>query len=389
MKTFKGSYLAYLMMYLFYYLAWALFSALISVYLLDLGYKASQVSLVVSFSFVASMVSQPLIGWLNDRFGAKKITGFLLLTSLPGGLVLLTNQNLVAIALAYSWILLLVNGSVPVMEKMATTGPYGYGKIRIWGTFGFALGNQVAGLIYDYIAPQAIFAAFMASMLLALVGIWGTEGTQDDRLTQTAEIKPLEPVRLALFQNKTYLFYLVLAMIVSGVMMAGHTYTPAMLEDSGLSVNLATTVVAISVLCESPLTLFSYKFMDQMTSRQLFTVVLVLVIVQFTVYGLNFGLTAKIGMTLLAKHTSGMLFIMTNMKIVASLVDQRFLITALSFVQVARSLGSILTQYLVGQLLDHGSYSLMCLALAGLGLLVLTLLPFLQLPSGQEKRLFS
>ncbi|MET3557353.1 OHS family lactose permease-like MFS transporter [Streptococcus rupicaprae] len=389
MKIFKDSYLAYLMMYFFYYLAWALFSALISVYLLDLGYKASQVSMVVSFSFVASMLSQPLIGWLNDRFGVKKVTGLLLWSSLPGGLVLLTNQQLTTIALAYSWILLLVNGSVPVMEKIATTSPFSYGKIRIWGTLGFALGNQAAGLIYDYVAPRAIFAAFMVSMFLALVGIWGTEVSEDAHLAQTAEVEVSEPARLALFRNKTYLFYLVLAMIVSGVMMAGHTYIPAMLEDSGLSVNLATTVVALSVLCESPLTLLSYKFMDQMTSRKLFTIVLILVIVQFIVYGLDFGLTAKIGMTLLAKHTSGMLFIMTNMKIVASLVDQRFLITALSLVQVARSLGSILTQHLVGQLLDHGSYSLMCLVLAGLSLLVLGLLTFLKLPSGQEKRLFS
>ena len=38
-------------MYNFYYLSWAIFSALISIYLLDKGFKASEVSLVVSTSF--------------------------------------------------------------------------------------------------------------------------------------------------------------------------------------------------------------------------------------------------------------------------------------------------------------------------------------------------
>jgi OHS family lactose permease-like MFS transporter len=51
----KGSYLSYFLMYMFYYLSMALFSGLISVYLMDKGYSASQVSFVVSCSFILSM----------------------------------------------------------------------------------------------------------------------------------------------------------------------------------------------------------------------------------------------------------------------------------------------------------------------------------------------
>lgn len=68
LKRYKNSYLSYFLMYNFYYLSWAVFSALISVYLLDKGFKASEVSLVVSTSFFASMVFQPFIGMLSDRF---------------------------------------------------------------------------------------------------------------------------------------------------------------------------------------------------------------------------------------------------------------------------------------------------------------------------------
>ena len=48
------------------------FSTLISVYMLDKGYSASQVSLVVSASFFSSMIVQPLMGILNDKIGIKK-----------------------------------------------------------------------------------------------------------------------------------------------------------------------------------------------------------------------------------------------------------------------------------------------------------------------------
>ena len=43
LKCYKNSYLSYFLMYNFYYLSWAVFSALISVYLLDKGFKASEV----------------------------------------------------------------------------------------------------------------------------------------------------------------------------------------------------------------------------------------------------------------------------------------------------------------------------------------------------------
>ena len=43
LKRYKNSYLSYFLMYNFYYLSWAVFSALISVYLLDKGFKASEV----------------------------------------------------------------------------------------------------------------------------------------------------------------------------------------------------------------------------------------------------------------------------------------------------------------------------------------------------------
>ena len=62
LKCYKNSYLSHFLMYNFYYLSWALFSALISVYLMDRGFKASDVSLVVSASFLTSMITQPIIG---------------------------------------------------------------------------------------------------------------------------------------------------------------------------------------------------------------------------------------------------------------------------------------------------------------------------------------
>ena len=50
-KKFYNSYLAYVLVYTFYFLSFALFSSLISVYMLGLGFSAGQTSVVVSVAF--------------------------------------------------------------------------------------------------------------------------------------------------------------------------------------------------------------------------------------------------------------------------------------------------------------------------------------------------
>ena len=49
-KHYKNSYLSYFLMYFFFFFCLAFFSGFISVYLMDQGYSASQVSFVVSCS---------------------------------------------------------------------------------------------------------------------------------------------------------------------------------------------------------------------------------------------------------------------------------------------------------------------------------------------------
>lgn len=117
LKCYKNSYLSYFLMYNFYYLSWAVFSALISVYLLDKGFKASEVSLVVSTSFLTSMIFQPVIGMLSDCFDVKKVNFVLFGLAALGGLAFMFADSLIAIIIGYSFVLTLINGTTPVMEK--------------------------------------------------------------------------------------------------------------------------------------------------------------------------------------------------------------------------------------------------------------------------------
>ncbi len=384
-RKYKNSYLSYFLMYNFYYLSWALFSALISVYLMAKGFKASQVSFVVSASFLASMVTQPVIGTWNDKYDRKKVDTVLFLIACVGGIIFMMSDSLVMITISYSLVLVMINGVNPVMEKLATTSPYSYGKIRIWGTIGYALGSQLAGLIYDNISPEAVFLAFVLTMLLCVAGLLGTEPAEGIHKAENGEKVRI----LDLFKNGKYVYYLGLCVIFYGITNMSNVFIPSMLTDRGLDVGIASVILSIAVLCEAPLVFFSYRFMDKIANKTLLFVAMGLVCVQCAVYGFNLPMPFVILATLIAKHPAGMLYIMVNLKVVNTLIDEKQQITALAFVATLKNLAAIVFQNIAGQVLDATSYSHLFLLCFGCMLGDLALLAFFRIGSGNDKPLFN
>jgi len=384
LERYKNSYLCYFLMYNFYYLSWAIFSALISIYLLDKGFKASEVSLVVSTSFLTSMIFQPVIGMFSDCYDVKKVNFVLFTLAGIGGLAFMFASSLITITIGYSFVLTLINGTNPVMEKIASSSPYQYGKIRIWGTIGYATGSWLAGMIYQLISPSAIFICFIITMILCIIGLLGTQtpselGQNNEEKTKTS----------TLFHNYKYLYYLIIAAIFQGITNMANTYIPAMFQNDGLKVSLVSTILSFAVLCEAPLVLFSHKFMDKLTNKRLLIIAYSMITIQFLCYALNVWLPLKVIITLITKHPSGMLFIMINLKIVSTLVPKEHQITALAFVQTLRNLSSIIFQNIAGQILDISSYQI----LFALSLIVIVvgfvLVILFKVPSGKDQKLFN
>ena len=382
---YKNSYLSYFLMYNFYYLSWALFSALISVYLMGKGFRASEVSFVVSASFLVSMVTQPVIGTWNDRYDMKKVDTALFLAACVGGIIFMLSDSLVMITISYSLVLAVINGVNPVMEKAATASPYSYGEIRIWGTIGYALGSQFAGLLYDRISPESVFIAFVLTMLLCVTGLLGTEPTSGTHKQKNSENVGI----LALFKNGNYVYYLCICVIFYGITNMSNVFIPSMLTDKGLDVEIASMVLSVAVFCEAPLVFFANRFMDKIANKTLLLTAIGLLCMQCAVYAFHLPMPFIILATLIAKHPAGMLYIMVNLKVINTLIDEKRQITALAFVATLKNLAAIVFQNIAGQILDATSYSYLYKICFVCMLGELVLLAFFRIGSGNDKRLFN
>ena len=383
MKKYQGSYFSYFLMYMFYYLSMALFSGLISIYLMDKGYKASDVSLVVSCSFILSMITQPFIGNLCDRYDKKKVNGILLAIAGVFGVLFVLVDNIYLIALIYNIVLAILNGVNPIIERMATVSKHKYGLIRIWGTIGYASGTQVSGLIYRYISPEAMYLFFVLGMVLCSIGIFGTQDARAIEKT-SGEKTSMKDV---LF-NKKLIFYLIIVCIFYGITNVNSLYLPAMYHHSGLTVSQATTVIFIGTMMELPVILLSRFYMNTIGNKQLLMLSFILLVFQFMTYAFIPNVVIQIKMTILTKSVATMAFIMINMKVVATIVDGAHQMSALSIVSTFKSFSSILFQAIAGYLIDLYSYQFFYVFLFVCAIIGLVLCILYKIPSGNEHRLF-
>lgn len=380
MIRYKNSYLSYLLMYFFYFFSLAVFSGYISVYLMDKGYHASQVSMVVSWSFILSMMIQPIVGYLNDHYHQKKLNILILFISAVLGICFIYAQNIYLIALIYSLALGLFNAANPVIENMATLSRFSYGKIRIWGTIGYAVASKVSGVIYDYVSPEAMYIFFTIGLIFCIIGIYGTQNVKQVKIQKKEKTK-------GLFQ-KNFIIYLVIVCLFYAITNTNTTYLPAMFQNIGLSMSTTSSVIFILTLSELPIIYFSHYYMNRLTNKQLLIGIFLLLIIQFLTYTLIQETFIVIIVCIATKAVSTMLFIMVNLKVVSTIVDIKHQMSALAWVQTCRNLGSILFQVVAGYLIDFYSYDIFYLILALLSIAGMIICLFYRIPSGRDQRLF-
>ena len=386
MKKFHNSYAAYMLLYSFYFMSTSLFTTLISVYLMGKHYSATQVSTLVSVAFFLSMIAQPFFGYINERFGIVKMTTFSLGLIIGGVFGFLWAPNLFWLTVFYGLVLVCFNGTAPMMEIFATQSPYAFGKIRVWGTIGYSVGVQIAGWVYHQFSPQAVYYTVLLTIVLSLFCLSAvrmkTSKKREEKMKEPVSIRPL-------LNNRPYLFFIILIGLASGVGNIGHTYIPELLMDSGLPVQLASTVVALSVVVEAPLIFFSDRFMDHWSLRVLIALPIGILFAQYAVYALPSPVFLKVVLTLLSKHTTGMVLIMVSLRFIAQQVNGKDQVLAMAIVQGARYLGTILLQPVAAFCIEKGGYQVMSFLLAGILGTVFLLSFALKMPQGKVQSLFS
>ena len=383
-RRFKGSYFSYVLVFFFFFFCMASFSSVLSVYLSGIGISYSNVGRIVSASGFFAMIMIPTTGYLSDRTRKPRLIGGIMLVCVGIFAMLFSQSRTVALLFLLNGLTMsFISAVQPLLERLSGASKYRYGILRVWGTIGYAVGAQAAGVMIEKFPPVTLFIAVLAGALLCALGFAGAEDPiMDKKKTaeeDAAKVKPEEKPKLSSFlKNPNYLLFLVITVLFWGSSGVNMTYVPILLKDLGIETSLIGTIIFLSTLVEIPLILFSNKFMDRFNGKTLVYVACGLTLFEFLVYGLVSVSWVVVAVVILLKAIATTTYVMIVLKIVSNLVAPEVRTTGLSLVNTSNSIGGIIMQNLGGMMVESLGLSKFYLILAGMITLAIILASFLK-----------
>ena len=384
----KGSYLSYLLAYLCFFFSLSLFSSMMTVYLEGIGKNSGQIAFIMSASGVMTLGLQPLLGYLSDKTRSPRNVSVIATSiSLIGGAAYSFLRNDLTLFIVYGITSAILMSVCLLMERIAIKSPYDYGKIRSWGSFGYAAGCQVAALIYEKISPQAIFIVFLAFAVISIVLFFLLEETKhDDEEAEKKEDISVALVTKSLFSNKAYILFILICFIFQGVSTTAATYFPLLIKATGGNVSTVGTALFISITFEVPVIMYSSKFFKKFKLKALLLIAFGVMLSRFTWYS-TMPSAKAITYVFFFQAFSTMLFAMVTNHALLRLVKEEYFNTALSIsAVVGRGFGVMFFQNILGQMLIGRDLSFLYTSLSIITLLGFIAAIFIPLDGPQEKR---
>ena len=245
--------------------------------------------------------------------------------------------------------------------------------------------NYIRIYFIKNIGAYSLYVFFAIGELLCVIGLLGTQSI----------LPPVEKINekismSSVFKIKHIPYYLIIVCLFYGITNVHHLYLPAMLKQSGLPINNVSNVIFVSTLSEVPVTLLSHFYMNRFSNKQLLMSVFILLCIQFFTFSFLSSLIIQIMIVFLTKTVATMAFVMINLRIISTIVDNARQNTALSLVSACKSLHSIVFSNACWLFeFDFTGYSmiLFCFYLFVV-LLVMVLVFFFKVPTNKDLKVF-
>lgn len=359
----KGSYLYYAMANGMFYFSWGMFASIISVYLATIGCSATEISLITSASSMFAIVTQPLAGFLADKFESpQKVSIVSAVMVIISGMAFAYSKSFVFLFLFNGFTQGLLNGITALSDRMATASPYPFGTIRVWGSILYAVACQISGIVFEKLNPMFNYYIFAVGMVLMLIGFVGMHDAKPKNNTATNgnknKVSTKEMVKL-LWNNSSFKMFMLIYFLFWGVSGAQGVYQPLLMTSLGGTTSMIGTTFLFSTLSELPMVLFSDKIMKRFSYKQLLIFACVMSLIRFAFYSMNPD-PAWIMYAFFFQGTTTIVFIMVAVRITMELVDEKYVNSAYGISNMlAKGVAVVIFQIVFGQIVDRFGYSMM------------------------------
>jgi MFS transporter, PPP family, 3-phenylpropionic acid transporter len=210
--------------FLFFYLATGfVVTSFLPLYLANMGMSPTQIGWILAIGPIASLISEPLGGFLSDKYKSiKKVLLMCVFGMTVSGIILFFVDGFLSIAILsyFLFFFMAPTGALgdSLAQKTANSTGASFGSIRMWGSLGFAISSVVTGYVLqaigvgNMIIPFVIFAVFTFLSCLNIKDI-------------QVSVKPVQlKDAFYLFKNSRFVLFLVVALLVTIAHRANDVY---------------------------------------------------------------------------------------------------------------------------------------------------------------------
>jgi PPP family 3-phenylpropionic acid transporter len=214
-----------------------------------------QIGALVAVAAIAALVAAPLWGRLSDRLGRPlRLVQVALLCSMIA-YFLMSRQS------SFGWIAVFIalqalgNAAVaPLSDSFAVElGRHaGFGGMRLWGSFGWAVMVLVAGWLIERRGISVIFTGYAVLALLAVLALSLVSRSVPAPLHADSVLPPVDVMVKSLFADRRMLGLMATMLIWEMSIMSVEQFEPIFLDQLGAGETLIGLVFTLAALVEMP-----------------------------------------------------------------------------------------------------------------------------------------
>jgi PPP family 3-phenylpropionic acid transporter len=290
--------------YLLLYMGYATWRVFYNVFLEDNNFTGAQIGIINALFQSSLFIVVPLWGLVADKKGIRPTMRWVFITTAVLILFLGKIQIFILLVLYILMISVFYHPMGPLTDALAveyskTDVSYNYGKLRFWGSLGWALASVIGGYLFifvplDFMFPlSAVF--FISAVLFLKIPVKG-------KVIYKSHIQPISP--RFIMKNKP-LLVLIIILTIYGVACAPiYSFINLYFTELKASNKIIGYAYAIQAFSELPFFIIGEWLMKRIGSKKIILISLFVMVIRMLLYGifpsvgLGLALSVLQGMTL-------------------------------------------------------------------------------------------
>ncbi|GAB2567421.1 MFS transporter [Gracilibacillus alcaliphilus] len=237
----------------------------------DFGLDTQEIGMLFAVGPMVMIVAQPFWGMITDYMNSAKLT--LSLMSIGSAATILffpistQFEHLLWLNILFFFFQSAIPPIADVTSMTMLESRKEFGKIRLWGSVGYAVGVLVVGRLLDIFGLDLMFILYSVLIVAALF------------LAMKLPVKPAAKKEfhmrevLALFTNPQFALFLLFSFMVHLTVHANNSFYSIHMQDLGASISLIGIALLIKSILEVPFFSLSRQLMNAFSYPMLLTAV--------------------------------------------------------------------------------------------------------------------